>query len=227
MSLAVIVPFYKHSAWLPDCIQSIRKQVHFGDGNHILLMNDDPNIDLSSYHEFPTLFVKQDEQNKGQSARYNEAIQIVHDYKYDWVAFCGADDMWMDWRMEIFNNLIKKDIDIIYTDAIQLNGDGSRRYIKSNDFDYNLLKQKNFIVASTVFIRTEIAVQCLFDEDVRYGEDWLWYLKLAQITKRWQYVNLPTVYYRDYTSTIVQKCDISQWMINKQSLQKKVKELYG
>ena len=225
MNLAVIVPVYKHRCYLPDTIQSIKKQMNVL--NYIFIMNDDPGCDLKEYGSMRDIIVVNDGLNKGQSARFNEGIKLAKTNHMEWIAFCGADDVWMDWRYERFLETRKDDIDIIYTDAVQLDAGGMRSYIKSHDFDYKLLIEKNYIVASTVFVRTEIAIQCHFDEDVHYGEDWLWYLKLAQVIRKFHYINLPTVYYRNYTSQIAQKINILEWRKNRYKIHNKIKELYS
>ena len=221
--LAVIVPFYHHQSYLPDTIHSIKSQINVDDS--IFLINDDPDVKLNEYNHLFRVNVYEDGKNKGQSARFNQGIKMAKDQGIEWVSFCGADDTWMSWRYSTIHHL-KKDFDVIYTDAVQLDAGSMRSYIKSNEFNYRQLIERNYIVASTVLVRTEIAIQCHFDEDIHYGEDWLWYLKLAQITRKFHYINLPTVYYRNYTSQIAQKTNIREWRSNRQKIHNMIQELY-
>ncbi len=145
-------------------------------------------------------------------------------YAADWVAFHGADDMAMPWKFGAINQPFL-DYDVLYTDAVQLNANNQRTYIKSQEFDIEVLKQKNFIVASTVFVRTELAAKILFDEDLRYGEDWVFYNRLAKAGARFKYIPIPTMYYRDYTSNIKVRYG-EDWEEKKSALRERIAEIY-
>jgi len=74
-------------------------------------------------------------------------------------------------------------------------------------------------------VRTEVAKEVLFDEDVHYGEDWLWYNKLHLAGARFKYIPVPTVYYRDYTSQIGIRYG-ADWSNKKQDLIRRINEMY-
>jgi glycosyltransferase involved in cell wall biosynthesis len=221
----IIISHYKHQCYLPDAIAALKDQMSIF---RILLFNDEPGIDLLSYFSLgynSSIYTFDDVQNKGQAVRFNEGIKlsIAKNYKADWVAFHGADDIAMPWKISCFSD--DDDFDVLYTDAVQLNANNQRSYIKSEQFDIEELKRRNFIVASTVFVRTELAAEVLFDEDLRYGEDWLFYHKLYRGGARFRYIPIPTMYYRDYTSNIGVRYG-PEWDQNRQKVIDKVKELY-
>lgn len=229
----VIIPHYKHQCYLPDAIAALKDQTqdHLGIFR-ILLYNDEPGIDLLSYFSLGYnngIYTFDDNQNKGQAARFNEGIKLSMAIPYfaDWIAFHGADDYAMPWKILCFNDTKDNtdDFDVLYTDAVQLNANNQRTYIKSQKFDIEALKQRNFIVASTVFVRTELAAEVLFDEDLRYGEDWLFYHKLHRAGARFRYVPVPTMYHRDYTGNIGVRYG-PEWDENRRKLIDRIRELY-
>ena len=182
----VIVPNYKHDHYLPDLIEGMLKQTYMQSHGYyrpdweLLIMHDDPGTKIDDLQKIDKrIKVFSDGKNKGQSARFNQGII---NSQFDWVCFMGADDIPMPWKLSILMEQVWKyrddEPDIIYTDAVQLQQDGTRVYIKSGEFDPQRIRNSNFIVASTVMARTELAKEVLFDEDIHYGEDWLWYNKM-------------------------------------------------
>jgi len=230
----VIIANYKHEAYLPDAINGIRQNT-MPFPVRILLFQDEPGFRVDEYEHsrlaimagtnYP-IFTYHDNMNNGQSARFNQGIlqSTLQSYKAEWIAFQGADDISMPWRFSVCAQHAKN-ADVIYTDAVQLSGQDKRLYIKSQPFDSETLKQRNFIVATTVMVRTEVAEHILFDEDVKYGEDWLWYHKLYLAGARFKYIPVPTVYYRDYTSQINVRYGVD-WAKMKHELIGRIHELY-
>lgn len=222
MSITIIIPHYRHEAYLPDAIQGIMNQTR--KLWRIYLMNDDPGCSLKHY-ENRRIKVFEDGQNKGQTVRWNEAIEKCED---GLIVFQGADDISMPWRLQVcivYLYNAEYGPDVIYTDAVQLNQNNHRTYLQSHEFDIEILKQRNYIVASTVMVKTELAKEVKFDEDIRYGEDWLWYHKLYKAGATFKYLPIPTVYYRDYTSNIGVR-DMPDWHQKRFGLQKRIGALY-
>jgi len=207
----VIVPHYKHAQYLPEAITAILNQTGNWLG-HILLMNDDPAIDLSWY-EFIDERIKvfQDGRNEGQAYRFNEAIGLSSVssglYPSKMVAFTSADDMWLPWKLAMSMKLAhtgpaEEWPHVIYTDAIMRDHDNNQAYYKSRTFDSEALMLNNYIVASTVICNTRVAEIIRFDDRLHYGEDWLFYHGCHCWGAKFKYVSVPTLYYRDNTSTI-------------------------
>jgi len=226
----VIIANYKHESYLPDAINGIRQQI-IPIPIRVLLFQDEPGFNVEEYENSRIaigcpIFTFHDNVNNGQSARFNQGIlqSTLNDYKVEWIAFQGADDISMPWRFSVCAQHAKN-ADVIYTDAVQLSGQDKRLYIKSHHFDSAVLKDHNFIVATTVMVRTEVAKHILFDEDVKYGEDWLWYHKLYLAGARFKYINVPTVYYRDYTSQINVRYG-ANWTAMKHELMGRIHSLY-
>ena len=225
----VIIPHYRHQCYLPDAVAALGNMAHRSNCR-VLIFNDEPGIDLSEYHQLysyrmPILTFNTGYENRGQAARFNEGIKLSMDIPHfaDWVAFHGADDYAMPWKISCFREA--KNCDVLYTDAVQLNANNNRTYVKSQKFDIDVLKLRNFIVASTVFVRTKLAAEVLFDEDLHYGEDWLFYHRLHKAGARFKYVPIPTMYYRDYTGNIGVRYN-EDWGMRRRQLIDRISALY-
>jgi len=228
----VIIPHYRHQCYLPDAIAALGNMAH-DDNCRVLIFNDEPGINLSEYHQLYSyrmpILIFDDNKNKGQAARFNKGIRFSSEdglYFANWVAFHGADDYVMPWKFGIFENAINNyGFDVLYTDAVQLDVNNNRTYIKSEEFDIDVFKMRNFIVASTVFVRANLAAEVLFDEDLHYGEDWLFYHKLYKAGARFKYIPIPTMYYRDYTSNIGVRYG-ENWDVKRLELRRRIADLY-
>lgn len=212
--------------YLPKTIESILGQAGNWLGK-ILLMNDDPDVDLEWYEDIDDrVCVFQDGYNIGQAFRFNEAIGLSGKnslHPAEWVAFCGSDDIWMPWKLNICLSR-KNRPDVVYTDAIMLLDNGEE-YLKSLPFDIDRLKVHNYIVASSVMVKTELAQEVKFDDTLHYGEDWLFYHLLYLDNAKFEYIPVPTVYYRDYSSNIEVRHS-KNWDNNRLKLMNKINSLY-
>ncbi len=199
--IAVIISQYRHEHLLPDAIQSVLNQTY--KDWKMFIYNDDPKINLNVYDycdDRITVFHDCVDYlgNMGQAARFNQGLQHAWDQGYDYICFLGADDMMMPWRLKVMMRAFEvyKDAEILYSDFIQINSDNHKQYIKARPFDIDVLKQKNYIAAGTVFLKVSNGKIPLFDEDLRYGEDWFWYHKLYLAGYKFQYVPTATLWYR-------------------------------
>jgi GT2 family glycosyltransferase len=219
--IEIIVPNYGHECYLPDLIESIKRQDF--QGWCLRIYNDDPKADLEYPFCDPAIQFIHSQVNLGQSKRFNQGIA---DAKSEWIGFMGADDMAMTWKVSSILDHTKE-TDVIYTDAVQLMPDGRRLYIKSMDFDVEVIKHKNYIVASSTAIRREFLIDnaITFDDTIHYGEDWLLYNELAKAGARFKYLPWPTVYYRDWTSNIEVRYG-SDWQIKKEELRERIKNIW-
>lgn len=223
----IIVSHYKHNTYLPDLLDSFFIQ---DDKNWILsLCNDDPDQDLSYILRDSRIDIQlaKTDKNLGQAFRFNNSIIIS---KHPWVGFMGADDIALAWKISSLNDAISAhnflDVDVIYTDAIQLNANNQRLYIKSRKISEEI-RERNFIVASTVVMRRDFLEEneIYFDEDLHYGEDWVLYNRLYEAGAKFVYLPWPTVYYRDYTSNIGIRYG-PQWGEQKNKIKERINQIW-
>jgi len=122
-----------------------------------------------------------DKNRIGVPKMLNKALK---DFKHDYFGYFGADDTMLP---NAFKNLENFNGDWCYGDCIQVE-DGNKYPYYAGEFNYQRLKEENFIPAGSVFVKTEILKEIRFNEKLTFAEDWeLW----LQIGKRYKpyYIN--------------------------------------
>lgn len=190
------MPCYKHRAYLFEAIEGIRKQT-FDEWKLIVINDGDAKITYPLFLD-DRIEVRNYSQHKGKSFWLN---CIIPEIETEYIAFNDADDISLDFRFETCLQAMPYKYDLIYSDAIILNQDGTKTYSQAKEFDLEALKIKNYITFSTVIVKTELAQKVEFDGG--YAEDYRWYNKISQWTDEIMYVPIPTVYYRNYTSNFL------------------------
>ena len=119
--ISVLLPVYKHEAYLMEAVHSILSQTY--THYELIILNDDPNIDIHNYKDldgsdrirtFDTF------DNKGKWYRINEGFEIA---RGDFIAFQDADDISIPYRF-VLSLMNIGNADFLYSDAISMNKDG-------------------------------------------------------------------------------------------------------
>ena len=219
--ISIIMPHYKHHAYILDAILSILNQSY--QDWELLIMNDDEVV-LPNY----SIIDKRirwwhDGQNKGQPHRLNRGVRLSSG---DYIAFMDADDIMTPYRLaESLKCLIINDYDMVYGNLIRVYKDGERRYCKTPKYYNGLFRKMGGLGFDTILIRSKFAKEVRFDESIGYGNDWIWYVKLVQKFPNIKIgkLDLPLIYVRDYTSTFRRKLRMK---VKKALLRKKVKGMF-
>ena len=186
--ISVILPCYKHNAYLSDAIQSIINQTY--PDWELLIFNDDPKSNLQAYKQLDIrIQVFECNERKGQAYRLNEGIYAAQG---NYIAFMDADDICLPFRFEV--SLINADM--VYGDGIYLEKT-HRNYIKATkDFTHDYLIDINNIACpfDSILIKSELAKKVKFRDEIGYGNDRVWYLDLLKQTLKIDYVPLPLIY---------------------------------
>ena len=112
-------------------------------------------------------------------------------------------------------------IDVWYTGFAEVNEADNWIYRTSMPFDAERIKEFNYIAAGTIMIKKKFAQLIKFDENLKYGEDWLWYNKLIAAGAKFGYIPMPTLYYRNFSSVIGMRTDE-----NRAKLREKIQQIY-
>jgi glycosyltransferase involved in cell wall biosynthesis len=93
--LSVIVPNFNHAKYLPDCLDSIVKQLY--KPVEILIIDDastDGSLEVISHYQqsYPGIRVVKNTKNEGVIPTVNKALELVSG---NYVAFCAADDIFL------------------------------------------------------------------------------------------------------------------------------------
>ena len=206
------MPCYNHSKYLDKSIESVLGQSY---NDLELIIVDDKSSDLSiniieKYANIDDrIKIIHHDINMGVSKSRNDAIAAS---KGEYIAFCDADDIWEKNKIDIQLKYIseKNGHDVVYCDSIIINEDGvttGDRFSQlhnirnRNENIFYELCLTNFINTPTVlFDRKCINEKLYFEEDIRYMEDWIYWIKLAR-ERKFLYIDIPLARYRVHTGS--------------------------
>ncbi len=206
--VSVIMPNFNHARYLADSVEAVLSQSY----NHLeLIIIDDCSNDESP--EIIETFRRKDKRvipiynsmNLGASGSRNKALKTC---RGDYIAFCDADDIWEKekTKLQIERLQSENEYDVVFCDSIIINEKGvstgerfSSQHVKMKDVGGNIFHElclSNYINTATVMFRKKCLDQVgLFDENIKYIEDWLYWTMLARHF-RFLYVDTPLVRYR-------------------------------
>ncbi len=206
--VSVILPSYNHEKYLAETIESILGQT-FGDFEMIII--DDFSGDSST--EIITDYAKRDKRisyrfhrnNQGIARSLNEGITLSGD---EYFAYCSSDDIWEKERLEIGLEIMERspEIGLSYSEAMVIDEEDKPTGQKfsslypspTGKYSGNLfdtLFGRNIICGSSILIRKSSARGLGFNEELKYLNDWLYYLEVAEKNKL-SYITQPLVKYR-------------------------------
>lgn len=181
-TISVVVPTYNAACSLPMAIDSIRSQ----NWPHLeIVVVDDGSSDEThaALERLPATDLRVVRQaNEGPAAARNRGI---NGSTGDWVAFLDADDIWLPGKLEAQMSLLRADssLSFCYTDSLQRAPDGTERLRKPGhhlgDIFLNLLLGPQFGLPTVIVKRGCFSEIGFFDPELRTGEDWDFWLRLA------------------------------------------------
>ncbi len=216
ISLSVIVPAFNAVRLLPEAIGSIRQQGW--PGLEIVVVDDGSADDTARIlNELPggdLVLIRQP--NRGPAAARNRGIEAA---RGEWIAFLDADDLWLPGKLSTQMNALQNSSDaaFCYGDAVCRDPQGGefRRRVRAlhRDLLLDLLVGPEFGTGSVLVRRGCFEAIGLFDPELRTGEDWDMWIRLAG-TYRGCYVPKPLYEYRTperadkYPSELLERCTL-------------------
>lgn len=219
--ISVLLPCYKHKAYLIEAVFSILDQSYFNF--ELIILNDDPEDDLRYYKLIDKrIEVIECTERLGQATRLNIGIEkAIGDY----IAFMDADDVSFPYRLELS---LDQNADMVYGDGIY-STTKEQTYIKATeDFTHDYLMDINNIACpfDSILVKTELARKVKFREDIGYGNDRVWYLDLLKQNPEIYHLPLPLVYVNGETSNFrinsKNKLQTIKARIHRKSIRKKL-----
>jgi len=215
-SVSVVVPCYNAARYLQKAIASIRMQAW---PNLEIIVVDDGSTDdiagvLEGLHGSDLRVMRQE--NAGPAVARNLGIIVA---RGEWVAFLDADDYWLPSKLKTqFEALTREPIAAFcYSSGIlksPINGENIEAPHGFGEDLFESLLWGSQLLMGSVIVRRDCFVKAgLFDPQLRMGEDWDMWLRLAA---RWTgcYVQEPNVVCRiskaknKYSSQLLEKCTL-------------------
>lgn len=217
--VSVVVVTYNSSKTIIETLDSIKKQTY---KNIELIVSDDCSkddtvnickewIDKNSSRFTSTITITTP-QNTGTAGNLNRGFQKA---KGIWIKPIAGDDVLIESCIESnVNYVLDNPQTQILLSKVQLIGDKNKIEKYKNLFNYGALKlkqkellylllTKNFLPASTLFIRKDIFLELGgYDESIPLLEDWPFWIKALYNKKTISFNDEYTVYYRMSESSI-------------------------
>ncbi|MBW4510593.1 MAG: glycosyltransferase [Scytonematopsis contorta HA4267-MV1] len=188
--ISVIVPAYNAELTIRETIESVQKQT-FSDWE-LIVVNDgscDRTLEVVRSIDDERLKVFDYEQGGVSVARNRGISQASGEY----IAFLDADDLWASDKLELQLEALQKNPEagVAYSWIYFIDEEGKPAYAGSRIlYEGNVyadLLLTNFLQSASNPLITKQALVSVggFDPNIRLGEDWEFYLRLAA---KWQYV---------------------------------------
>jgi glycosyltransferase involved in cell wall biosynthesis len=204
--VSVIIPVYNGEKYLRQCIDSVLRQTNMRD-YEIIVINDgstDGTKDILESYYGKIEWISR-EINLGISASLNEGINFSSG---KWIKWISADDEMLPNCLE---TLVRNATDyntIYYTNYHIIDRHGSHiTYFEEPGHPKDILWNKFFGNGSSSFIHRDVFERCgLFDESLRFGEDYEFWLRCVMLYN----VNLTlipkfTINYRNHPEQLTHK----------------------
>jgi glycosyltransferase involved in cell wall biosynthesis len=192
VSVSVVMPSYNHAKYLSEAIESVLNQ-SFKDFELIILddcSRDNSQKIIETYQRrdvrIRALFHKK---NMGIAKTANE---LLAEAKGIYVAFVASDDVWVKSKLERQLAILENNEDlVVWSDGLIIDSNGfgtgetfiqwnrASQRKKSGDIFEELLLN-NFILGSSILLKTENARKIRFDEQLRYLNDYRFMLELSR-----------------------------------------------
>ncbi|HXP48575.1 MAG TPA: glycosyltransferase, partial [Bacteroidia bacterium] len=188
--VSVIVPAYNASAYIADCIQSVKTQTC--TSWELIIINDgstDKTVEIINNFLSDSRIKLVNQQNKGVSAARNKGIEVSLG-KY--IAFLDADDCFLGNNLQLKCEALDKNpaIDFAYSDVWRCDEKLNNLYIEKgvdfNNLFFEVMLRSTLTIpglSSNLMLRASSikSLGLLFDENLSNCADW--YMKILLATR--------------------------------------------
>ncbi len=182
--VSIIIPYYKKETFIKKTIKSILNQTY--REFEIIIVNDEGSLEsekiLQNLKEMDSrIFLKKNDYNLGAGYSRNEGIKIS---KGKYLAFCDADDIWNEHKLEKqINFMLASDLKFCFTayNIIDNNDTiiGNRKAV--SQISFNELIRSCDIGLSTVILEKKVIEDLkVYFPNTKTKEDYIFWLMLAK-----------------------------------------------
>ena len=173
MDVSVILFYNQDRGWLNDAIESYHSQLFTGESELIIVHSDRSTAD-----------------------NFNEGVRQA---KGEFIKMLADDDELLPYGLEALWQKGKEGYDVVCAAALNYNEDTGETVVSYSTVPQTVfeLADHNTIHGGTVLFRRSALVEVgMFDESLRYGEEYHCYLKLAAAGKRFAVIDDVVYFYR-------------------------------
>jgi glycosyltransferase involved in cell wall biosynthesis len=186
--VTVVIPTFNHGPYLGECIDSVLRQTH---RKVEIVVVDDASTDdterVVAARRSPRLRYVRRERRGGVARAVNAGLELA---RGDFITSLGADDAMkpenLERKLAVFE--CHPEVGVVHSDAEPVDESGQplapsgrprSSQVRVEDALPRLLRD-NPIVASSAVVRRS-AIECVgtVDAELRYAEDWDWWIRLA------------------------------------------------
>lgn len=208
LRISVVIPTYQCSQYIRQAINSVLAQTYPTRLLEIIVVDDgstDNTAELLRPYGDQIRYAYQT--NRGEAAARNVGIRSSHG---EFVAFLDADDYWLPDRLSVMTKMLGEDIDRMVTTDFLLDVAGSvadTPYYQQNGLRWvfnlepseqmKVAVEKCFLLTSLMMVPRDVFQRLgMFDESLRFGEDWDMWLRCLAANQRTVFVPEPYAVYR-------------------------------
>ena len=206
--VSVIIPTHNHAHFLPECLASVKTQAY--KNYEVIVVNNGSTDDTEEVvYKLAWDQLRYHYQNDTGSVAgpRNTGIRLA---KGEYVAFLDSDDLWYEKKLERVMNTLEKrpDIDVISHDLYMTKKGKRKMVLKCGPLRKNMFKSlliQNCIPGSAAVVKRNTLIEVgSFDEnkDFIHAEDSDLWLRIAQLGKKFYFINEPLGEYRVHDSNL-------------------------
>jgi glycosyltransferase involved in cell wall biosynthesis len=219
--VSIVIPTYNHAKFIGKALQSIIDQTYKNWETIVIDNNstDDTDKVINQYNDPRIKYLKIN--NDGVIAKSRNLG--IKEAKGEWIAFLDSDDWWTKDKLEVCLSKICKNVDFIHHATEYVNKSKSfltKKIIKGREFKKPILNdlligtitKGSQISNSSVIVRKNILIKIggLNENKILVGsDDYDTWLRIAQITDQFLYVNKKLSYVLFHDARTSNKKDMS------------------
>ncbi|MCM3693177.1 glycosyltransferase family 2 protein [Neobacillus niacini] len=182
MDISVVIPTYNRAGIIKESIKSVLDQTLAP--LEIIIVDDfstDNTKDVIDSFNNPKIKYVLNKFSKGANGARNTGIKLAQG---TYIAFQDSDDIWLPNKLELqIKYMIENpEVDMCFCSLNIING--PRRIVPKRKVQFTEiekeLRKNNFISTQAIFIKKEVAMNTLFDEELLRFQDWDFCLRVAK-----------------------------------------------
>lgn len=212
--VTVIIPNYNTEGYIENCIKSVLNQTY--QDFEIIMVDDcstDNSLQIVSEINDSRIRIYRNETNSGPSYSRNKAIQLATG---TYIAILDSDDWWEPNRLESMVGFAReKGADMVFDNLLYIRDNEDTPWttyydIKDIKVEEPILVNPEFFIIHDLgilkgLIRREILVKnnIYYNQNIKYGEDYLFYLEILRITDKVWLLPIATYYYLSREGSLI------------------------